>query len=328
MPIIQPEYHGPEDTLITWVLTYLKEYFEDKDDKGRFEKVRIKQNDDGNEGVKPADFIEKLRESEALFSRKFASNLAAQDVTAIDFQRETLAVVDAQSHFMSGWRNLVNKLIVGDEEKKKISPQREDHPFLIIPIDDADLNPVALPVIMQQIQILQHPNVLFLFSVQMKSLRSMMYISQLELNTNRADTQPVVNFGNLIDHKIRETEDIRVDAMNRIDKYLPRKYRVDIQPLPPKERLEFKPLIKSNKGDYTPTFLAMYTRNLQNDGGFFASDGNRAKFANVTPLEPYVRRTARRTANLAPIQRDVKLYPTTHDFFLHQTIPTNSQNMI
>ena len=118
---------------------------------------------------------------------------------------------------------------------------------MIIPIDDADLNPAALPVILQQIQILQHPNVLFLFSAQEKSLRSMVYISQLELNTNRTDTQPVVNFGDLIHRKLRDVEDIRIDTTNRIEKILPRKYRVRIQPLSPTERLNFKPLVKSKQ---------------------------------------------------------------------------------
>ena len=266
LPIIQPEYFGSEDTLITWVLTYLKDYIEDKnngDKRDRFRAIKIKQYDnDVDDGVSPSEFIEEMRLSEALFSRKFSSNLAEQDVTAQDFQHETVKVIDSQFTFMRNWRKLINKLIVKDEEgrAKSTSTERKDHPFLIIPIDDADLNPATLPIILQQIQILQHPNVLFLFSVHKKSLHSMMYISQLELNTNRVDSRPVVNFGNLIQHGLRDVEDVRVDAWDKIEKFLPRKYRVEIQPLPPKERLNFKPLIKkkkTDKGKATPTFLQL-----------------------------------------------------------------------
>ena len=263
LPVIQPEYFGSEDTLITWVLTYLKDYVDDKNNRNRFRTVKIKQYDnDDDDGVNPSEFIEEMRLSEALFSRKFSSNLAEQDVTAQDFQHETIKVIDSQFTFMRNWRKLINKLIVNDEKDRTASEstKREQHPFLIIPIDDADLNPAALPIILQQIQILQHPNVLFLFSVHKKSLHSMMYISQLELNTNRVDSRPVVNFENLIQHGLRDVEDVRVDAWNKVEKFLPRKYRVEIQPLPPKERLNFKPLIKkkkTDKGKATPTFLQL-----------------------------------------------------------------------
>jgi len=250
LPIIQPEYFGQEDTLITWILTYLKDYIEDKSNQERFKKIEIKQDDDNEHevGIRLSEFVDRLRQDETLFSRKFSSHLAAQDVTASDFQLETLAVVDSHARFMSDWKNLVNKLIV-TKEIHKTSTERENRPFLIIPIDDADLNPAALPVILQQIQILQHPNVLFLFSVNEKSLHSMMYISQLELNTNRSDTRPVVNFDNLIERKLREVEDVRTDAVAKIDKFLPRKYRVQIQPLSPKDRLNYKPLINNDKNE-------------------------------------------------------------------------------
>jgi len=195
-----------------------------------------------------------MRRDEALFSRKFSSHLAEQDVTAVDFQRETLKVVDAHDRFMRNWRHLVNGLIVKNGRLESISRDRKNHPFLIIPIDDADLNPAALPVIMQQIQFLQHPNVLFLFSMNMRSLNSMMYISQLEMNTNRTEARPVVNFNTLIRHGLREVEDVRSDAKNKVNKYLPHKYRVKIQPLSPKQRLDFKPLV-NNEED--PTFLQL-----------------------------------------------------------------------
>jgi len=254
LPVIQLEYFGPEDTLITWILTYLKDYVENTNNRDNFnEKI---QQDGDDDGINPSDFIEEMRHDEALFSRKFAPYLAEQNITAVDFQRETLNVVNAQDRFMRNWRRLVNGLIVKDTKSRKESTAttREQHPFLIIPIDDADLNPAALPVIMQQIQLLQHPNVLFLFSVNMRSLSSMMYISQLELNTNRTDAQPVVNFNNLIGHELREVEDVRSDAKNKISKYLPHKYRVKIQPLSPKQRLDFKPLVKNEK---TQTFVQL-----------------------------------------------------------------------
>ena len=258
LPIIQPEYFGSEDTLITWILTYLKEYVENamKNDKNRFKTMKIKQDDDEiDDDMCPVEFIEQMQKNEFLFSRKFSSNLAEQDVTADDFQMETLKVVEAHAHFLWQWRKLVDELI-GTSGKQKTETDRNRHPFLIIPIDDADLNPATLPIILLQMQILQRPNVLFLFSVHRKSLDSMMYISQLELNTNRVDTRPVVNFGNLIDHKLRDVEDVRADALSKIDKYLPRKFRVEIEPLSPKERLNFKPLIKGKNGD-TFTFLQL-----------------------------------------------------------------------
>ena len=258
LPIIQPEFFGPEDTLITWILAYLKEHVEDKGNESRFMKIQHEDDDDDGD-IRPSEFIDKMRCAEALFSRKFASNLAEQDVTADDFQQETLAVVDAHHHFSRDWRKLVNALII-KESKHKTATDRKERPFLIIPIDDADLNPAALPVILQQMQILQHPNVLFIFSVHQKSLRSMMYMSQLELNTNRAETPPVVNFENLIKHKLRAVEDVRADAWNRIEKCLPRKYRVELQPLSTKERLDFKPLIdidgQGNDSD-SRTFLKL-----------------------------------------------------------------------
>ena len=253
LPVVQPEYFGPEDTLLTWILTYLREYVEDKSDKGRyneFKKIKIKQNeeDEDDDGNEPADFIEKMRKDEVLFSRKFSSNLAEQDVTADDFQLETLKVVEAQDRFLRQWRQLVNKLIVKSENRgESIATERKNHPFLIIPIDDADLNPAALPIILKQMQILQHPNVLFLFSVHLKSLESMMYISQLELNTNQTATPPIVNFEKLIKQGLRDVEDVRVDAHGKIDKFLPHKYRVAIQPLSPKDRLYFKPLIENKQ---------------------------------------------------------------------------------
>ena len=288
LPIIQPEYFGQEDTLITWVLTYLKEYLEAKDKKEEFQKIKIKQDDDdeNDEGVRLLDFIEELRQDEALFSRKFASNLAEQDITAVDFQRETVAVIDAHSRFMRNWRKLIKHLIV-KEEKHRTSTERQDHPFLIIPIDDADLNPVALPVILQQLQLLQDPNVLFLFSAHEQSLRSMMYISLLELNTNRVSTRPVVNFENLIKHKLRDVENIRADGLAKIDKFLPRKYRVEIPSLSKRERLNFKPLV-NNKDD--KTFLGLLeqiplnifeNRRLENLAQFF----DLAQFFKRCPLD-------------------------------------------
>jgi len=275
LPVIQPEYFGPEDTLLTWILSYLKEYVdaEAKSSENRFRRMKIKRNDDddNDDDSSPADFIDQMRKDEALFSRKFSSHLAAQDITAEDFQRETLAVVESHVNFLHDWRKLVHGLIVKDEISR-VSTDRKKRPFLIIPIDDADLNPAALPVILQQMQILQHPNVLFLFSAHSKSLRSMMYLSQMELNTNRANTRPVVNFTNLISHKLRDVEDVRVDAGEKIEKFLPRKYRVEIKPLPPQERLNFTPLIKTgqkgqeeneeqekqkDKSDPYPTFLQL-----------------------------------------------------------------------
>ena len=253
LPIIQPEYFGPEDTLITWILTFLREYVEDKSNEERFKKIEIKQNDEDEHevGISTSEFIDRLRHDETLFSRKFSFHLAEQDVTTSDFQLETLAVVDAHARFMLDWKKLVNKLIVKNENKRDESKatDRKNHPFLIIPIDDADLNPAALPVILQQLQILQHPNVLFLFSAHEKSLRSMMYISQLELNTNRADTRPVVNFTSLIKQGLRDAEDVRIDTTNKIEKILPRKYQVKIQPLSPRDRLNFKPLVKTEQND-------------------------------------------------------------------------------
>jgi len=253
LPIIQPEYFGLEDTLITWVLTYLKEYIEEESNKERFKTVKIKQDDgnDDDEGDKPSELITQMRRDEALFSRKFPSKLAEQDVTAEDFQGETLKVVDAQDCFTRNWRKLINNLIE-TKDVYKTEAERKDRPFLIIPIDDADLNPAALPLILRQMQFLHHPNVLFLFSVHIRSLQSMMYISQLELNTNRADTRPVVNYANLLEHKLRDKEDVRVDAGNKIEKYLPRKYQVELRSLSPKERLTFKPLINNDhKGNTT-----------------------------------------------------------------------------
>jgi len=275
LPIIQPEYFGQEDTLITWILTYLKGYIEDKNKKNQFKAVKIEQDDDSDDnannddvGIKPLEFIEEMRRDEALFSRKFSSHLAEQDVTAVDFQRETLKVVDSQDRFMRNWRKLVNGLIVKDEKHRyrSVATKREEHPFLIIPIDDADLNPSALPIILQQMQILQHPNVLFLFSAHEKSLRSMMYISQLELNTNQADTRPVVNFTNLIQHGFRSMEDVRIDTTNKIEKILPRKYRVRIQPLSLEERLNFKPLVKSEQSDVEMIEVEVKTITTTPDG--------------------------------------------------------------
>ena len=251
LPVVNPERFGTGDTLISWVLGLLLRYVNDQPNHFRDREIN-ETYEVGNSKHLPKykidEYLEVMQHNQALFGRPWARGLVGQNISSQDFKQETTDIVNANISFQDQWKNLINTIFSANETENSPSSDRSNklgrRPFLFIPIDDADLNPDALPGILRQFRLLSHPSVIILFSCNPKHLKVTLRVKELEANTDGFSQDSrnlrVLNLRNQDRSEIDSTLDTRISE--KLTKALPKQYRIEIPYLTLKGKLEFKPI--------------------------------------------------------------------------------------
>jgi len=263
LPIIMPERFADHDTLAGWILAFIHAYVMESPDKykkvpiwtGRSKRGREARDrecgrysdSERNRRAKDWDLISEIRllqRRETLISRQFAQGLAEHSTKGVDFSEESLRLMDTAADFCDRWDTVVRALLSVHEPKSGENKEDSVRPFLVIPIDDADLNPNALPWVLRQMRWLQHPRVVFLFTADHDTLRNAVMAKMLEKNNPSAppfSDNMAVLFTHKADTHIKN-EQFREQLDRRLIKTLPLSGRVELPLLTAGECLDFIPI--------------------------------------------------------------------------------------
>ncbi len=249
LPPILPERFGPGDTLAGWVFTYLKLFLDDNKGLGEKRIRWLTQSGDadperrepqsGEESITLLEYLEYLRRQETLFSHRFARGLAEQNLWAAEYSQEASILLDADVSFVRHWDRFLETLF--RYNAFGTGTGEENRPLLVIMIDDADLNPSALPGVIHQLRLLAHRHVLFLFSADRKTLHQAMQVRELDgYGDDGVSGNQCRQF--LIQEKQMDFNELNRLINVRLLKALPKHNMLDIPKFTEKERLEFVPI--------------------------------------------------------------------------------------
>jgi len=229
LPIIHPERFAHGDTLIGWVLS---EIYNTADIvmPGSLDSTEVPFH---GSTLRMRELLGLLRRQESLTNRAYLSTLSPHQLSPDEYAQDLATIPASGTQFLANWRLFVDNYLTIAQNSSQ--PDSARPALLVIPVDDADIKPGTLPVLLDDIRALTaHPRVATIFCADWENLR--IGLAAQALNSGPQSLLPVVERGLMSENAI----------LTQIDRVLvksfPRQYRARILPLSPIERYHFKPI--------------------------------------------------------------------------------------